>query len=171
MSVFKRNNSSDDPIPEDLKPYYEGKSNSWKRWLGPVLRGLVLLAVLALLVWGGIWGVSKIIHRNDDTSKSTASTASSSNDDSGSKSATPAPTSKSPTPTPATTPTTPTPPTTTSPTPTPAVTPPTAQAAANPDALANTGPGEVIAAFVATVVLATVGFYFIKAYQLTASQK
>ena len=165
MSVFNRKDDSVDPIPEDLKPYYQGKNTAWQRWLGPVLRGLVLLAVLALLVWGGIWSVNKIVHRNDDSGKSTTSTSDTQ------KKPTPSPTASTPgsatSPTPTPTPTTPSTPTTpaTAPTPTPATTP------ASDGTLANTGPGEVIAAFVGTVVVATIGFYFVRAYQLTASQK
>jgi predicted lipid-binding transport protein (Tim44 family) len=183
MNAFRRTTTSEDPIPEDLKPYYQGRNTAWQRWLGPILRGLLLIVLIGLLVWGGIWGVNKLIHHNDN--KSTASTST------GQKSPNPKPenkgsnASKNPSPNPSSSgSTTPPPPATPSPnqsspapTPSPASgqgnnpSPTPTPSSTSGSQLANTGPGEVIAAFFGTVVLATLGFYFASAYRITASKE
>jgi cytoskeletal protein RodZ len=192
MALLRRN-ASENTIPEDLKPYYEGRNSAWRRWVGPVLRGLLLLVLIALIVWGGIWGIGKLVHRGSSNDGSTASNSSQTdnsnnkNDNSQSsgaaanedkkksddnnsednksddKQASPAP-APEPAPTPA-----------------PAASNDTGEAgpsAPSPaadenedDQLANTGPGEVLAAFFATVVMATLAYHFLVSYRVSGARK
>jgi cytoskeletal protein RodZ len=176
MSLFHRNKTDTAAIPEDLQPYYSSQGTGLRRWVGPILRALVLLIVLALLVWGGIVLVHKLTKSSGK--KSTAQTTSQTSGKSTAKAASKSTTTKqtasssavkttpaatpTPTPTPAATPT-PTPaPAAATPSPdvmpspraasaTPATTP---SATANQD-LTNTGPGNIFALFAVVVVSAT----------------
>ena len=187
MALFRKS-STDTTIPEDLKPYYEGRNTSWRRWVGPVLRGLVLLAAVVLIVWGGIWGVNKLVHHKSDDKGTTATSTSQSADKSGTSSnkstsgSQSGSGSKQKAPAASTTPSTsgsagssssagrtPTNPaapaggTGSSSTTTPATT--------SNGQLANTGPGEVIAAVFGTIVLATFAYYFVSAYRVSGARK
>lgn len=181
MSIFnRRKDTGDNSIPEDLKPYYEGNGNAWQRWVGPVLRGVLLLVLLGLIVWGGIWAVSKLINRGDDNQGSTASNSTSQQTDGGddkksdgnkSGATKPAP-APAPTPSPGPTPAPTSNPPAAKPAPAPAPTPsPQAGQGSGstqtPTQLANTGPAEVIALFFGIVVIATIGHYFVTAYRVT----
>ncbi len=183
MAIFNRRDESNSAIPDDLKPYYQGGGSAWQRWVGPVLRGLLLLAVLGLVVWGGIWGVSKLVNRGGDAGKSggTASTSQNKNDkssdtkssddtsadgqgtssnsttnDSGNSGTSNGSSTPAPQPVPA-------------PAPSPS-TSDTSNTAANGDQLANSGPREVLIAFFGAVVLGTFGFYFAAAYRANAGR-
>lgn len=173
MRLFHRSNPDTADIPEDLQPYYDNQAGGIGRWLGPILRGVALLVVLALLVWGGIWGVHKLTS-NQHAGKNTSAQSSQSGQHNGGKSSSgssalnspaanggktspqpsPAPSPKpsqpsgsaTPSPTPAPTPT----PSAAAPSPAPAAPSPSATASppvATNKALVNTGPGQVAALF------------------------
>jgi len=175
MRFFKRNNTDTAAIPEDLQAYYSSSDSGIRRWVGPILRGILLLIVLALLVWGAIWLINKIRNSNDaknaanETSQNTqkaGSSAANSPAAEGDKSPAPKPApSNGTTPTPAPSPATPAPAPAPSATPKPApsTVTPTTPGAASSQQLVNSGPGEVIGAFLATV---SAGFLAFRVYLL-----
>ncbi len=173
MKLFGRDNKNRESIPVDLQPYYTGQESGIRRWIGPIFRGLLLIALLILLAWGGVWLVHKLTNRDSDSKKanqqSTAQQAtpsttsetpasSAKNQATTSPAVTPAPTpTLSPTPQTTSTPTsTPTPAPATPNTPSPGTTSPTDSNAAQSQKLANTGPGEVAAIFASATLLGTV---------------
>jgi FtsZ-interacting cell division protein ZipA len=65
MRLFKRTTADEAAIPEDLRPYYSGQTSGFRRWLGPIMRIILLLVLLALLVWAGVSLVNYFAKRND----------------------------------------------------------------------------------------------------------
>ncbi|HEX8182955.1 MAG TPA: hypothetical protein VF575_05145 [Candidatus Saccharimonadales bacterium] len=74
MKLFNRKNNTAAAIPEDLQPYYSNKQSGIKRWTGPILRILLLLAVLALLIFGVSWLVRQFT--KDDPKNAAGQTSS-----------------------------------------------------------------------------------------------
>lgn len=161
MKLFNRKNNTAAAIPEDLQPYYNNQPSGAKRWIGPILRIVLLIAALALLIFGAIWLVRHFTG-NDDAKKTSAQTSSQnisdpatdkkSDNKSGSAGKTDTnkagDTNKGATgtnPAPAAQPN--------APQPAPS-TPAAPDPAAGSDTLVNTGPGETLALFVLVAVLA-----------------
>jgi cytoskeletal protein RodZ len=77
MSLFNRQNST---VPPELQPYYDG-NNSGRGVVAWVVRLVLLVIIIGLLVVGGIW----LAHRGDDTTKTPAKKATTSQTKSPSK--------------------------------------------------------------------------------------
>ncbi|HEX8227312.1 MAG TPA: hypothetical protein VF572_05585 [Candidatus Saccharimonadales bacterium] len=173
MSLFRRNNSNAAAIPEDLQPYYSGQQSGLSKWIGPILRAVALLALLALLIWGGLWlvryftGDNRANQAAQSTSQEASDAAKKKAEEQKQKVAAGATPPPAATPAPATPPATP-PAATPAPTPKPATPAPAAPApapapappatpapaaggsgAGSAQTLVNSGPGEVVALFAA----------------------
>jgi cytoskeletal protein RodZ len=56
MKLFNRQNKQSS-VPPELQPYYEASPSSAKRgWVFWALRILALVIIVALIVWGALWG-------------------------------------------------------------------------------------------------------------------
>lgn len=180
MKLFKRSNSASQAIPEDLQPYYASQNSGMAKWLGPVLRGLLLIVVLALLIWAGIWLFHKLTKSgtaktsSNQTSQSTQKTGqlprNSANDSPASPKNKPAPkSSPTPTPSPTVVPNpTPPPASASRPTTPPAVTPNAAITPSTTGQLSNTGPGDIVLLFVVSLITSAVMYRYYLVRSLTA---
>ncbi len=149
MKFFNRTKSNTTSIPEDLQPYYKGENSGVKRWIGPVIRGLILLAVLILVVWGAIRLVQAVTGNDDD--QSTMNTSQKTGNEPSNKPDAPA-TTKTPTSTP---------------TPAPSSTPTQSAVSETPQQLANSGPGETVALFICVTIVAGTAFHLYQKRRLT----
>lgn len=156
MKWFGKNKQDSTAIPADLQPYYSGKKSGLRSWLGPIARGLLLLAVLVLLVGGGVWLVHKVTGSSDKT-KVASSNAQSALSKAKQKAVAPSATARTPAaPSTQVAPSTPaTPPVPAAPAPTasiPQAAAPSAPTTPGASQLVNTGPGEMTGVFIAALL-------------------
>lgn len=77
MALFRRNqttttDTADNSVPVDLQQYYSSGSSGIFKW---ILRIVLFLAVLALLVWAGIWLFNKLTKDDAPVNNPTAVTS------------------------------------------------------------------------------------------------
>ncbi len=161
---FNRKKTEDSTLPEEVQNYYQAEKRERAGVAGLLAVGTLLVTVLIAvgLFFGGRWIYRTVVDNNDD--KNTNTTAenngeqqpvSPTTDNQDKKADTPAPTTPSANPTPNPTPaTTPQPTTPTAAAQTPTTTPKTGS-----DDLPNTGPGNITAILIGTVVLASALHY------------
>jgi cytoskeletal protein RodZ len=182
MKLFGRNKNNVDQVPSEVQDYYksERRERVGLAWLLALGTLVVTLIIAAGLFFGGRWAYRKITGNENKTPQTaqqqnqnqeggqTSSTNTdqgnnnqgNNQDEGGNHSGSTPPPASTPTPTP------------TPPAPTPTPTPPaqennsvataTPQSAPAPDtSLANTGPGDVIAAFVLTAVAGTIAHHVV----------
>lgn len=158
-------------LPDEVQEYYQSgkRERVGVAWLLGIATLCVTLILAMALFFGGRWVYRKIANRNDKPNTTSQIGQNNQNKQNGGNSSTNQG-KQSPTPsTPETKPSTPTPAPTT-PAPAPTTIPSTNQPGTSqpaPTTVPNTGPGDVVAIFVLTTVVGTVGFY---AYQLRRQQ-
>jgi len=68
MKLFKRQSKQSD-VPPELQPYYDTAPTSTARgWLFWTLRIVILVVIVALIIWGALWGWHRL---NTHTSHTT----------------------------------------------------------------------------------------------------
>jgi cytoskeletal protein RodZ len=147
MAILNRNTSE---LPESQVEYRD--TNGARQWIALVLYILMALIVAVLVVLAGRWVYHKVHNSSETKSPSTtqeASPAQLASPNSSSSSTSPTPTS---------------PPSSTA-TPSPAPTP-----APNPSTLPNNGPGQVVALFAGTSLIAAGLHYFVGQRRLSNEQ-